>query len=61
MIDNKGNKKEKAQEKSFHKVHVNWDIRIFRKVDSNHWKYWIFNIEIFTFLKENVNMYYLKK
>ena len=28
---------------------IQWDIRIFRKVDSNHWKYRIFNIEIFTF------------
>ena len=36
MIDNKGNKKEKTQEKSFPKVHVNWDIRIFRKVNSKY-------------------------
>ena len=30
-------------------TNINWDIRIFRKVDSNHWKYWIFDVEIFTF------------
>ena len=36
MIDNRGNKKEKSQEEVFHKVHVNWNIRIFRKVDSNY-------------------------
>lgn len=32
----------------------NWDIRIFRNVDSNHWKYWIFNIEIFTYFDKNI-------
>lgn len=34
------------------KTNINWDIRIFRKADSNHWKYWIFNIEIFTFFNK---------
>ena len=28
---------------------IQWDIRIFWKARSNHWKYWIFNIKIFTF------------
>ena len=23
---------------------------IYISIDSNHWKYWIFNVEIFTFL-----------
>lgn len=32
------------------KTNINWDIRIFRKIDLNYGKYWIFNIEIFTFL-----------
>lgn len=32
MIDNKGNKKEKTQEKSFPKVHVNWDSGAYRKL-----------------------------
>ena len=31
-------------------TNINWEICIFRKVDSNHWKYWNFYIEIFTFL-----------
>ena len=30
------------------KTSINWDIRIFQKVASNHWKYGLFNIEIFT-------------
>ena len=29
MIDNRGNKKEKSQEKVFHKVHVNCDKPIY--------------------------------
>ena len=36
MIDNRGNKKKKLQEEIFHKVHVNWDIHIFRKVNSKY-------------------------
>ena len=32
------------------KTNINWDIRIFRKIDLNDLKYCIFNIEIFTFL-----------
>ena len=28
----------------------NWEIYIFRKVGSNYWKYWIFDVEIFTCL-----------
>jgi len=35
MIDNRGNKKENAQEKSFSKNSINWEISIFRKVASN--------------------------
>ena len=36
MIDNRGNKKEKTQEESFPKVHVNWDTGILGKPHSNH-------------------------
>lgn len=50
MIDNRGNKKKKLQEEIFHKVHVNCEKQIYRNFHSNHWKYWIFDIEIFTFL-----------
>ena len=32
MIDNRDNKKENAQEKSFPKVHVNWDSGAYRKL-----------------------------
>lgn len=32
MIDNRGNKKEKLQEESFPKVHVNWDSGANRKL-----------------------------
>ena len=38
------------------KTNINWDIRIFRKVNSNHWKYWIFDIEILhVFIKNKIN------
>ena len=53
MIDNRGNKKEKAQEKSFPKVHVNCEKPIYRNIDSNNWKYWFFDVEIFTCLNNN--------
>ena len=36
MSNNKRDKEEKSQEKSFPKVHIVWDIRIFRKVVSNY-------------------------
>ena len=38
------------EEKGFASAHINWDIRIFRKIGSKYWKYWIFNVEIFTYL-----------
>ena len=31
------------------KTNINCDAGILRKMYSNHWKYWIFNIEIFTY------------
>ena len=36
MIDNKNSKTDKSRKESFPKVHVNWDIRIFRKIGANH-------------------------
>lgn len=36
MIDNRDNKKENAQEKSFPKVHVNCEKPIYRNTRSNH-------------------------
>ena len=36
MIDNRGNKKEKTQEKSFPKVHVNCEKPIYRNFHSNY-------------------------
>ncbi len=39
MIDNRGNKKENAQEKSFPKVHVNCEKPIYINILSSHWKY----------------------
>ena len=37
-------KKEKLQS-----TNINCEKPIYRNYHSNHWKYWIFNIEIFTF------------
>lgn len=32
------------------KTNINCKKPIYINIDSNHWKYWLFNIEIFTFL-----------
>ena len=45
------------EEKVFDNVRIQWDIRIFRKVSSNHWKYWFFDIEIFTFFIEGEELW----
>ena len=37
---------------------IQWDIRIFRKVNLNHWKYWIFDVEIFTYLVKKKHSIY---
>ena len=51
MANNKRDKEEKLQEKSFPKVHVNCEKPIYRNFHQNYWKYWSFEIEIFTFFK----------
>ncbi len=50
MSNNKRDEEEKLQEKSFPKVHIVCDTGILGKLHSNLLKYWIFDIEIFTFL-----------
>ena len=35
------------------KTNINCEKPIYINIHSNHWKYWIFNIEIFTFFKIN--------
>ena len=44
-------KKNNDNDKS--KVRLNCEKPIYINIHSNHWKYWIFNIEIFTFFKIN--------
>ena len=36
------------------KTNINCEKPIYINIDSNHWKYWIFNIEIFTYFDENI-------
>ena len=34
------------------KTNINCEKPIYINIHSNHWKYWIFNIEIFTYLNK---------
>ena len=34
------------------KTNINCEKPIYINIDSNHWKYWILNIEIFTYFKK---------
>ena len=34
------------------KTNINCDTGILGKLHLNHWKYWIFNMEIFTYFKK---------
>jgi len=43
---------EKEQENSYHKINLNCDKPIYRNNHSNYWKYWFFNVEIFTYFKK---------
>ena len=44
------------------KTNINCEKPIYINIDSNHWKYWIFDDEIFTFLiKKYYNMYGIVK
>jgi len=40
------------EDNSYHKINLNCDTGILWKMHSNYWKYWFFNIEIFTFFKK---------
>jgi len=44
----------KENEEIFHKVRIVCEKPIYINIDSNYWKYWIFNIEIFTYLINEV-------
>ena len=37
------------------KTNINCEKPIYINIHSNHWKYWIFNIEIFTYLNKIEN------
>ena len=37
------------EDEKFRPASFNWEKPIYINIDSNYWKYWIFNIEIFTF------------
>jgi len=37
------------EEKNLQKTNINCDTGILGKIHSNYWKYWIFNVEIFTY------------
>ena len=43
------------EEKGFASAHINCEKPIYINIHSNHWKYWIFNIEIFTYLNKIEN------
>ena len=43
-------KENKNEDKQLHSVPINCEKPIYINIDSNHWKYWIFNIEIFAYL-----------
>ena len=43
-----------SNEESFPKVHVNCEKPIYINIDSNHWKYWLFDVEIFTNFDKNI-------
>ena len=49
----KKNKKDNEEKDFVHAV-ISCEKPIYRNFRSNHWKYWIFNIEIFTYLINEV-------
>ena len=54
MIDNRGNKKENIQEKSFPKVHVNCDKTIYRKFHETIENTYFFTSRFFRIYSNNV-------